>query len=362
MIQAISIRYTAYLNHIKNNSDYYKNYLETSTLINTIITFVVIMSLVTPILEFYSFNNKRNLDTLFALPISKSKMILAHYLNGAVQIFVAFTVMYLIWLFSYVFASYTELHVGYSYLAYPVILLSALGIYTIFSFIFIRANTTADGFAFIFLHAFLFVIMGEVVRYFWNDQHFVIVRPQQVTLFEKIVLEGEGYVNFFEQLREFIPSFNLISVSQQISRILNIVIAPTTDLTKIGIDGYYTIYSYNYTYRNIEIEPYHFWLFGISAVLVIASFVLMITGFKVKNTSFVGEISSSWFGYKTLLPMYSIGWMLLYHDDYALSTIGLVLMFLGYVLYRRGVRFKIPDFVVMAVATVIAVFGKGLGL
>ena len=36
----------------------------------------------TPVLELSPFKNRRNIDTLFNLPVSKFKMGLAHYLNG----------------------------------------------------------------------------------------------------------------------------------------------------------------------------------------------------------------------------------------------------------------------------------------
>ena len=49
------------------------------------------LCILTPILELAHFKNRRNIDTLFSLPISKFKMGIAHYLNGIVHISSVFT-------------------------------------------------------------------------------------------------------------------------------------------------------------------------------------------------------------------------------------------------------------------------------
>ena len=358
MTQSINSKYISYLATIKTDP----NYLITNSMVDILIIFVAVIALITPILEFYQFNNKNNLDTLFSLPISKSKMLLVHYVNGAIQIAMAFTATYLIWLFAYVCADFTELHVGYAYLAYPILLLCALCIYTIFSFIFLQANNTVDGCVFIVLHVFLFAITGSLVEYLFRQS--VTISDRYVVIFGKFVLNAQDHAAFFNGLNNFIENFvenlNFISILSQLQRVLDFAISPISSYKEVGAtDNKYIEYVYNYTYRGFNIDPVQAWLFAISIAMAIVSFVIMIKSFKGRNSSIVGETSESWFGYKTLGALYSICGMILWCGDYSISIIWLILTFLGYTLYRRGVKFKIPDIVVMAVTTVLAILGEG---
>ena len=47
-----------------------------------------------PMMENACFKNRRNLDTLYFLPISRFKLALAHYLSGWIQVTVIYTVAF----------------------------------------------------------------------------------------------------------------------------------------------------------------------------------------------------------------------------------------------------------------------------
>ena len=94
----------------------------------------------------------------------------------------------------------------------------------------------------------------------------------------------------------------------------------------------------------------------------------MIICFNKKSPANAGNISNSWFGYKTLGPIHSILGGLsvkaflesLFSGFAPLLSLILILVpiitFLGYMIYRRGVKFKIPDIIVMALTVLLAIF------
>jgi hypothetical protein len=102
---------------------------------------------VMPILELSGLKNKRNLDTLYALPVSRSKMALTHYLSGFVQAAVIYTVAYITLVLKIIALPFFDcIHSPILLLpCYFVVLLAGLTVYSIFIAIFNSANTIADG-------------------------------------------------------------------------------------------------------------------------------------------------------------------------------------------------------------------------
>ena len=54
-----------------------------------------VLCTVLPILELMDFKKRRNLDTLFFLPVSRAKMSMAHYLNGLIQTLIIVTLCFI---------------------------------------------------------------------------------------------------------------------------------------------------------------------------------------------------------------------------------------------------------------------------
>jgi hypothetical protein len=99
-------------------------------------------------------------------------------------------------------------------------------------------------------------------------------------------------------------------------------------------------------------------------VLSVAGVYVTAKTFKKRSPLNVGEISESWLGYRILGPIFSICGVLIFNNDSILDAplviFVLIFMFLGYMLYRRGLRFKIPDIAVMAIAVLLTIFGVSL--
>ena len=99
---------------------------------------------VAPILMLSPFKNRRNLDTLLFLPVSRVKVAITHYLVGLIQIISVYTAcfictfLHLLPYFKYLFLIYL---IPYYFLS----VLYGIVLYSLFIFIFQQGSTVADG-------------------------------------------------------------------------------------------------------------------------------------------------------------------------------------------------------------------------
>ena len=315
--------------------------LRTKSLLSIVTIFATVIATLLPIFEFSPFNNKKNLDTLFSLPIDKTKLLIAHYLNGALQLVISITAVYTVWLVFWVLSPYTELHTGHSLLAYPYIIAGAMILYTIYSAVFLQANTTVDGCVFMLLYTFVFFMITG-------------------TMYYGIFLNRDSiFYNYHHEFLNFTERTQFLAILGRISYGFDRVITPITYLDTVnGIKTW--IYEYHHNTPSQVFEPYMcIYIFYI--ILAVAGVVITLKTYKKTRPINVEEISDSWLGYKILGPIYSIcGVLILNTEDlfsFPVSLIVLIIMFLGYMLYRRGAKFKIPDIVVMSITTIMAIFG-----
>ena len=307
--------------------------LRTKSLLSIVTIFATVIATLLPIFEFSPFNNKKNLDTLFSLPIDKTKLLIAHYLNGALQLVISITAVYAVWFVYWVLSPYTELHTGHSLLAYPYIIAGAMILYTIYSAVFLQANTTVDGCVFMLLYTFVF---------------FIIISVQFLGNSNNISYETWLYSQLF-------------AILGRISYCFGRIITPVAYLETVkGVKTW--VYEYHHYTAHDVFEPYML-LYVFCIILAVAGVLVTLKTFKKTRPINAEEISESWLGYKILGPIYSICGVLITNvltdegANFPLSLIVLVIMFLGYILYRRGVKFKIPDIVVMSITTIMAIFG-----
>jgi hypothetical protein len=73
--------------------------------------------------------------------------------------------------------------------------------------------------------------------------------------------------------------------------------------------------------------------------------------FARKGAEKAGEISSSWFGYKLLIPLY--GFLMIRQASFdVITVIWLVMMAIGYVIYRRSTKLAKSDIIILIVYAV----------
>ena len=313
--------------------DYYtqngqKQFTTTVTGSVSVLGFIAaVLATIIPILELLGFKNRRNMDALLVLPVSRTKMALAHYLNGMLEMLFINAICFLMGIFkllpaAYVFPIWAMLPF------YALLMLSAILLYSIFFFIFMQANTIADGVIFMALHSVLGMLVVAMIEENANvrisDMQWSYFSPYSpvaftTSLFERFITPQVRYVT------DEGPSA-LISKA----------------VTKLGWDSLNTFYMV-------------LW-----CVIAIAAFVGFLYFFKNLRPERIGGISNSPFGYMTLIPAFALSYILAGLSGITWGVIILITSIVGYIIYRRSVRLKLPDLICLGVIALISIFGIGL--
>lgn len=266
--------------------------------LNSINTVVVWLCFFVPILELSLFKNRRNMDTILSLPISRKKIALAHLLNGYIQIALPLTVCTIISLI--LLNSPTAENYPWQVILNYVILLPVTAlVYGVFSFIFMKANTVVDGVITQALSILSIFLAGGALKH--------------------IIVEGLGIeINFIDY-----SVFVLFSPINLLGDWL--FLEHTMELYEII--GFITIC-----------------LLGLVAILG------YFKAFAEQKPERIGGISDSIIGYRLLIPVYAFSLSLTGLDWFILLS-----AFIGYTIFRRGVKFKKGDIICMALVFMLQV-------
>lgn len=268
-----------------------------------------------PVLELSGFKNRRNLDTLYFFPIQRWKMAVVHYLSGLTQIFAIYSVSF--------FSGYAYLalrtdcfELAYMLPYYFLSLVLGIVMYSVFMFVFEQANTVADGAIFILLWIFVLFIVVWVMRV-------KILRPFIVDTQYWSDSAGDASWGII-----YMPINNLTVIFKSLIEVNRFV-----------------EYDYTSSYAQQYIEQmYMFFIWG---ALGIAAAIGYLITFVKKGAQCAGEISDSWFGYRMLIPVYGYSLLMMYNDFDIMTLLIVILMILGYVIYRRSFKLKKSDIIVM---------------
>ena len=260
------------------------------------------LCVLTPILELEPFKNRRNIDALFSFPVSKFKMGLSHYLNGIVHIVSAFTVCS-IYTFLYLIARKNDLNVAKFIPYYFFALLFGIFLYSFVSFAFYQGNTVSDGTIFVASYSIILVCVVSVI---------------DTIEFSKERVESGLYSAF----------------------------GPLTGLT----NGY----TYLIEGKNPEnyLNTQRYISFAIWSLIGIASILGFLYTFAKKKTEDVGEISSTIFGYKVLIPVYAYSLLFISEDFNVLHLLIVLAMYIGYIIFRRTIKLKRSDYICIAASII----------
>lgn len=272
-----------------------------------------------PMLENMGFKNRRNLDTLYFFPIKREKMAAAHFLGGFIQAVFVYTVTFVVaGVYLAIKTDFFELYhlVPYYFLS----LLLGFVIYSFFSFIFIQANTVADG-----------VVMSALWAFgIW------------AVLYAMFVLTKSVYLNEYSY-EAYVSMRSLANIPEW-----GIVYMPINNLTVI----YQSLIEANqsswneFAYAQRYLSQYYFFIiWGLIGIACAMGYFLT---FKKRGAQFAGEISDSWLGYKLLIPIYGYSLLIMIGSVEIVTVLVFMMMIIGYVIYRRSFRLKASDLVVTA--------------
>lgn len=305
------------LNTVANANSYKANVSINDSCLSYLCGILIIFSTLIPMLETKCFKNRPNLDTLYFFPIKRVKMAWVHYLSGLIQMAFIYTVTYFS-AFIYLAVKTWYYDLKYMIPYFFLSLLFGVVIYSIFIFIFGQANTVQDGVVFSFLWMFAIGIVLIAM--------------------------------------EYVTNLNLHSSS-------GIIYKPLVDLTEIfmsRIEIYNSYYSDPDSYSGHVLEDAYnrlYW-FAIWGVLAVGAVFGYIKTFVEKGAQKIGEISDSWFGYRTLIPLYGYSLLVMSSDvSGTLSLILFIAMIIGYIIYRRTFRIKLSDIFMVLLGVVPLLIG-----
>ncbi len=266
-----------------------------------ILTIIIgFLATVLPMFEFSVFNNKRNLDTLFSLPIKRSSLSVVHIAVGFIQMFTVYTLSTVSLYIAHLdFANYYD----FSYLIPYYFSILGLGtiVYFIFTFIFTRANSTLDGIVF---------------SVFWMFNVFLVY-------------------SLADYIFKFKTNFDVL-----------MIYIPINDVTT-----YFQMYT---EMNNISVSFYTFDKVVIACWVIagMASLIATLLTFGKKKVERVGEISDSIFGYALNIPLYLVCLTGLF-DDVTATVWLTICAVIGYFIYRRGFRLKKADLISIIISFIL---------
>ena len=283
---------------------------------------ISVFSTLIPMLETAEFKNRRNLDTLYFLPMSRVKLALAHYLSGFIQVaFIHTVTFWSAWI--YWLCKINSSHYIRSLNILPIYWLLSLAVgfimYSIFIFIFCQGNNVLDGFIFCVAWMFIFFVVVNAIIYSFKD----LLRIENV--YDDVCQWYQAWTIVY------MPINNLTMIFQGLTEIRNDMFLEQVEL--------------------IIYQMYMFFVWvGVAAACVFGYFWTFIR----KGAEKAGEISDSWFGYRTLIPIYAFCVLFEIGTHASIDIIIFwMLTILAYVIYRRGFKFKLGDIIIIGIFSVL---------
>lgn len=301
--------------------------------IETLATIVGIIASIIPMIELSAFKSRRNLDTLFFLPISRKSVALAHYLSGLIQMFTIYTVAFLG--HTLVLLEFAEdFRMEYMPLYYVLLLILGVVVYSVFMFLFSEANSNVDGVICSIMWIFALYLAMLVLNY-----------PIRMFAMKYIyVSHSVEYWEFTRHLSNFAAWF--------------LPYAPLNNLTVVfqsvmqGWDNFndYELYFPTFAEAVGRYFP-HWYMFFPWLAAGAASVWGYFRTFTRKGAERAEDISDSPFCYKMLIPLYGAS-LITVESDIVMIFLTVAAMYIGYAIYRRTFRIKKADVITVASVTV----------
>lgn len=278
------------------------------------VAFSAILTTLLPMLELSCFNSRKYLDSAFSFPISRISLISVNLLNGFLQFLAAYTLSF-IWYAIALLPCADKVNYPALWSFFFISLLCSLFYYSVNAFFFSVCNSTVDGFltgvAWQFIIALVLFTLDDMIGGSFEEETVLTI------LWMPLVHISDYFATISKGRRIAIPD--------------------------LGTDNPYAMTIY------LIVIP-------ILTVLFVAG---MLYFFNKKRAESAGEISNTPFSYKVLLPVCT--GLLIYwafeSEPAILSIFALIFSTVGYIIYRRTVKLKIFDIVVISACFVCFIMG-----
>ena len=279
-----------------------------------------VLCLIVPPMQFLYRMGRRSADLWYSLPIRRDALVLVRVLGGLVLIFVPYTVSY--WAgFTVIAASENLFELGQYGILFAASLPVGIGLFGINAFLFTRANTLFDGI--VFMLVWIFVL---ALPFLW--------------------LEALGLNRLYGDGIDWTAPINFLSYSPLICLFVDF------SLRICGTGGGWAE------------APF---IYALGAAFAIAAYFGLFWTARRQKAEDIGQVSDSWFGYRTFIPACMLCTVLFIGTDSPFElamayTIILVTGTIVYFVYRRSFRLKLADIIcivgALLVGTAINHFGR----
>lgn len=268
-----------------------------------------------PIYEFSVLKTKRGADLYYSLPINKKTLYTTLYVKGLIELTTAYVLVFILGIATTFIKGYPFNYVYYLPLFFGLL----VGLILYYSFnvsVFLRSNSTIDGALF-------------VVGYTFIPAMFYLSIISMVAAFNPQIpyLKIDGY-----------RGFN----------------SPTLLLYHIGM------YLASFVERATSYQPgSHHIMSGIWAGISVAAILLTLFNTKYDKPEDIQQISRSWFGYKTLIPIAQFSFIvgISFFDIPTLLVYAFIITavsYVGYVIYERKFIISLYSFITLLSVGVIS--------
>ena len=279
---------------------------------------MMIMCAVAPGWMFSIFKKKRNLDCFYSLPISRRTLGMLQYGLGLIAVYLPFLLTYAQALLTNMSGGYFG-NLGHKYILYHFLISIAAGfvIYTLFAFVFNLANSSGDGYIFMIAYqlvpVFLLGSVESTVR-----AHDRLTNPGVYTYYSFV---DEGHACSYTYFGELLSDLCVKAERK---------------------------YPEKYLDRSLA-DP-EVWTFLVIWIIVgVLALYGLYRVFGEKKAEQTEEMSETVFGYKTLIPLCAVAGIISgFGDDFYYGLMYFVAAVIGYTVYRRGVKYKKSDGIVLA--------------
>lgn len=263
------------------------------------------------LMELSAFNDRRFLDTVRSSPLSNTALVLSHVGNGIVQ----YTLVYFCICASMLAAHIPVMkmiHVGSLIEYFIVTYIIALALYCFFSLTFTFGNTVFD---------------GAAISLVWSFTPFLIEGAVYNTLHNAYGIKCDNSFHL-----KFLP-YNYLAMAD---------------------DKYNALYTREAAYA---FSPYPFAVLGISLAVMAVCLCFAVLRIKTRRTERAGETSDFILGYKALIPavVLSAGVAVELQDEPIVVTLLVVAEVIGFVMYKRGFKFKPKELIAIVIIAALIV-------
>lgn len=308
-------------------------------------TMIMLLSLCVPVWMFAFLKKKRNLDCCYSLPITRRQIGVTQYLVGLVAVAVPFVSTYLLAIIMHIcYGGLENARYGYVLAHFGICLLAGFVVYSFASFAFNEANSTLDGIVLIIAYLLVFLVALSTFETVWNEIVYATM-PKHPNV--------EEMDCYYQTLHSRSIYFNA-ELGIHWVYFANI-------LGDYQYDAVH-LYSARVAYSWKEAQQI-VWIIAWSIIGVASAFFTCFR-FEKRTAESAEEQSSGIFAYKTLIPVYAfmlVASALCEFDAVTPCLFVTIGTAIAYTVYRRGVRYKKSDYIIVGILFAITVAAFLLG-